>query len=70
MNDHVISTDEWIEYQELKTLKEDAEEVVNTSMRFLNAYKGLNNVPIKLALKSAEFHLRQLEKKLRGLRCS
>ena len=47
--------------KEIKTLKRDAREAVSTTWRFIGAYKKENSVPIKNALKSAEFHLSNID---------
>lgn len=49
-----------LEYENEK-LKKDTKEAVNTTWRFIGAYKKENDVPIKLALKSAEYHLKQID---------
>ena len=46
---------------ELEKVKEDAREAVNTSWRFINAYEKKNDVPIYGALKSAKFHLKNVD---------
>lgn len=45
----------------IEKLKEDAREVCSTTWRFIGAYKKENGCNIGLVLKSAEFHLRQLD---------
>ncbi len=44
---------------EIKKIKEDCREAINTTWRFINAYEKKNDCPIKGALKSAKFHLEQ-----------
>jgi hypothetical protein len=46
---------------ELEKVKEDCREAINTTWRFIGAYKKENYVPIKGALKSAEYHLKQAD---------
>lgn len=41
--------------------REDVREAVNTTWRFIGAYKKENKVPINLALESAEFHLKNVD---------
>ncbi len=47
--------------KEKEKLKKDAKEAVNTTWRFIGAFKRENSVPVSLALKSAEYHLRQID---------
>ena len=47
--------------EENEKLKQDAREVCSTTWRFIGAYKKENGCDIGLALKSAEFHLEQLD---------
>jgi len=42
---------------ELKTVKHYCREAINTTWRFIGVYEGKIDIPIKLALKSAKFHL-------------
>lgn len=46
---------------ELEKVKKDSREAVSTTWRFIGAYKKENAVPIKGALKSAEYHLRKVD---------
>lgn len=39
----------------------DAKEAVNTTWRFIGAFKGENDVPIEQALEIAEYHLKQID---------
>lgn len=46
---------------ELAKVKKDAREAVNTAWRFINAYEKKNAVPIEGALKSAKYHLKEID---------
>ena len=43
------------------TILIDAKEAINTTWRFIGAYKKENHVPIEGALKSAEYHLKEAD---------
>lgn len=47
--------------EENEKLKKDAKEAVNTTWRFINAYENKNDVPVKLALRTAKYHLKQID---------
>ena len=47
--------------EKIEKLKKDAKEVLSTVWRFIGAFKKENSVPIRLALRSAEYHLKKLD---------
>ena len=46
---------------ELDDLKKETKEIISTTWRFIGAYRKENAVPISMALRSCEYHLRQLD---------